>query len=99
MNIDNFKFWDIVSAEIPFTDWKTTKIRPILILKKEREDYLVLRISSVISSKEDFDIELSPDAINNLKITSLIKIGKIGLFHKYIMRKLKENMKKFIDSF
>ena len=110
MNIDkSFVFWDIVAAEIPFTDGNSTKIRPILVLKRDREDYLVLRISSIIHSKDSYDIELLPDFENNLKSISLLKIGKIGLFHKYILRKkignistlqkvqLKKNMKCFIE--
>ncbi len=111
MSIDNFTFWDIVSAEIPFTDWTNTKIRPVLILYKDKEDYLVLRISSILPSMEDLDIKLVPNSENNLKTESIIKLKKIGLFNKYVLRKkigilnwfqkdiVKKHMKKFVDIF
>ncbi|MDR2541255.1 MAG: type II toxin-antitoxin system PemK/MazF family toxin [Candidatus Peribacteria bacterium] len=84
-NIDNFSFGDIVIASMPFSDGTSEKIRPVLILAKDREDYLFLKITTQIQKSEPFDIVLSPDSENHLKSISLIKTKKISTYTKEIL--------------
>lgn len=84
-NIDKLNFGDIALADLPFTDWSKSKIRPILIVKKDRDDYLLMKVSSKLDKQSDYDISLVPDEYNNLQETSLIKLEKIGVYAKEIL--------------
>jgi len=109
-NIDNLSFWDIALAELPFTDWSKSKIRPILIVKKDRDDYLLMKISSQVQNISDFDIKITSDNENNLQETSIIKLEKLWVHAKEILiwklwelskadkKTTKNNLLKFIQS-
>lgn len=86
-NIDSFVFWDVVAAEISFSNLEETKIRPVLIISKDWDDYLLMKITSNISNKSDFDLYIEMDNLNNLKANSIIKILKIWSFSKEILKK------------
>lgn len=106
---DNYIFGDIVAGQIPFSDGSETKIRPVLILEKDKEAYLMLRITGNISNKEKYDLHLNTDTTNNLRAESLIKIKKIWNYSKKILtqkiwhlspehkREVKSALKSFID--
>lgn len=85
--IDSYRFGDIVAATIPFSDGGMTKVRPVFILNKDKNDYLTIRMTSNIANKDSYDIEVIPDGENNLRISSLIKIKKISCFAKELFLK------------
>jgi len=47
-NLNNLCFGNIALTDLPFTDWINSKIRPIFILKKDKDNLLV-KISSKIN--------------------------------------------------
>jgi len=73
-DIDNLIFGDIALAELPYTDGSKTKIRPVLILTRDKNDYLLMKITSITDKKEQLDIEVSGDYENNLEAISVIKV-------------------------
>lgn len=109
-SIDNLTFGDIAVAKLPYTDGTNTKIRPVLILSRDRNDYLLIKITSIVDKKESLDIEISRDNENNLEETSLIKIKKIWTYSKEILLQstgslshkdcelVRKNLKEFIDN-
>ena len=84
-NIDNLTFGDIALAELPYTDGTKTKIRPVLILARDKNDYLLMKITSITDSKEQLDIEISSNYENNLEAISVIKVKKISTYSKEIL--------------
>jgi len=108
-NTDNLKFGDIVIADLPFSDGSKSKIRPVLVLAKDKNDYLIMKISSIIGESELLDLVLEQDNINNLLEKSVLKIKKIWNFSKEILIKkiwnlsvkhskdLKNRIKDFVD--
>lgn len=109
-DIDSLTFGDIALAELPYSDWSRTKIRPVLILAKDKNDYLLMKITSVTDNKEPLDLEVHEDIENNLGEISVIKIKKIWNYSKEILLKklwildfkncqiIKNNFKQFIDN-
>lgn len=81
MNINRFV------NKIPFSNLEETKIRPVFIILKDRDDYLLMKITSNISNKSDFDLHIEMDNLNNLKSNSIIKVLKIGSFSKEILKR------------
>jgi len=110
-NIDNLTFGDIVIADLPFSDGSRTKIRPVLILAKDKYDYLVMKISSVIEKQDVLDILIDSDDENKLLEKSVFKIKKIWHFSKEILwkkigklslqdsKEIKSTLVKFVQSF
>lgn len=84
-NIDNLKFGDIVLADLPFSDGSQTKIRPVLILLKDRYDYLVMKVSSIVDKKQDVDLLITPDSSNKLLEDSVFKTKDIWKFSREIL--------------
>lgn len=84
-----FKFGDIVLINYPFSDLSNYKKRPCLVLKETMEDILVVFISSVLSNKNQNDLLIKKDALNNLVMDSVLKIYKMNNIHKQLIdRKL-----------
>lgn len=85
-NIDNFIFGDIVVADLPYADGLKTKIRPVLILAKDKNDYLLMKITSNTENRDPIDVSLHKDSYNNIEEEeSLIKIKKIWTRSKEIL--------------
>lgn len=84
-NIDNFTFWDIALANVIFTDGSDSKLRPVLILYANGNDYTILKMSSQNMIGDVLSIE--PDALNNLKITTGIDLKKISSFDSSLFLK------------
>lgn len=109
--IDNFSFGDIIIARIPFSDKSNTKIRPVLVLAKDRDDYLLMKISSVLNKKSNWDIVIPMNLSNWLRSDSIFKIKKIWSFSKEILwkkigklslqdsKEIKSTLVKFVQSF
>jgi hypothetical protein len=88
-NTDNFTFWDIVLADYDFSDWSGSKIRPVLVLFRDREDYTILKMTGQYTSWEDV-IVFEPTEENRLKGTTYLRMQKINTFHEtlFLPRKL-----------
>ena len=109
-DIDNLIFGDIALAELPYTDGSKTKIRPVLILTRDKNDYLLMKITSITDKKEQLDIEVSGDYENNLEAISVIKVKKISTYSKEILLQklwvlwdkecgiVRKNLKEFVDN-
>lgn len=73
--------WEIYIINFPFTDWKLTKQRPVLIINKELQDYEVLFITTI---KQDNSFKLSKNDFEDkgLNLESYIRLNKWLLFSK-----------------
>jgi mRNA interferase MazF len=85
-NIDNYCFWDIILAEYSFSDWSWSKLRPVFVLFRDKEDYTVLKMTSQTSSWNDV-IMLQPNPQNGLKWTTYLRMQKINTFHETLFIK------------
>lgn len=79
---DKFIFWDIILAEYVFSDNSGSKLRPVLVLFCDWEDYTVLKITSQERTLDNHTIVIEPDSFNGIKIKSFIKIKRINSFHE-----------------
>ena len=68
----------IILIPFPFTDLKGSKIRPAVVLYKNELDVMICFITSELKWKTEYDIPVSPSENNGLKVTSLIRTGKIA---------------------
>lgn len=103
--------WDIVLCPMMFSNGVGSKYRPVVILSEDRWDFLVSAISSQTLQWWPFDIYIKSDDENNLRSEdSVIRLFKLSTISWEIIKSkwgnlsktdrinLKENMKKFIDS-
>lgn len=88
-NTDSFTFWDIALADYDFSDGSGSKIRPVLVLFKDREDYTILKMTGQYTSWEDV-LVFEPTGENRLKGTTYLRMQKINTFHEtlFLSRKL-----------
>jgi len=71
----------IVLIPFPFTDLKGSKIRPAVVLCKTDLDVTISFITSELRWMTESDVLIFPSFSNGLKITSLIRTGKIATIH------------------
>ena len=86
--MDKFNFGDIVVLEFPFTDGKSKKKRPALVLLHDEKDneLLLARITSKIH-QNNFDIELVDWQQSNLLLKSYVRLGKLATLHTDLVYK------------
>ena len=103
--MDKLKFGDIVLLKFPFTDTKTFKKRPALIINDFNDgDIIVCRITSKIY-KTSFDIYIDNWEKSGLKLPSVIRVHKLATLEKemveIVMGKIentiKEKLKKILS--
>ncbi len=70
------KVGDIVLIPFPFSDLSGVKVRPAVVLQHDREDVLVVFITSV--EPEGKSIKLNKNDLNALKTNSFIRYTKIN---------------------
>ncbi len=76
--MDKLDFGDIVLLKFPFTDTKTFKKRPALIINDLNDgDIIVCRITSKIY-KTSFDVCLDDWKQSGLKLPSVIRVHKLA---------------------
>lgn len=78
-------FGDILLAELTFTDGSWSKLRPVLVLYSNWDDYTILKISS--QQLSGVTLPLPIDNNNNLKIDSTIDLFKVSTYHKSLFHK------------
>lgn len=79
---------DVVLIVFPFTDLSGNKLRPAVILIETEEDITVCFITSQTQRREPSDLILSPNEINRLKKTSLVRTNKIATLDKSLSKGL-----------
>ena len=98
---DKRQFGDIVLADIIFTDWTWSKLRPVLILYNNWNDYTILKMSSQNISWDCLKIPV--DDFNNLRIDSWVDLAKISTYHETLFHKklgiIQESQKNIIKSY
>lgn len=85
---------NIILITFPFTDLSGTKLRPAVVIAETNSDVTVCFITSQTSFTELTDVHLTPNAINNLKKSSLIRTSKIATLDKSIAKGLLGNLSK-----
>jgi mRNA interferase MazF len=80
--MDKLDFGTIVLLRFPFTDGKTFKKRPALIINESNDgDIIVCRITSQIYNTE-YDIFIDTWDKSGLKLPSVIRVHKIATLEK-----------------
>src|SRR3990172_10283489 len=91
---------EIVLAEFPYTDYRGSKSRPVLILAEKKVDVLGAFITSNLENMDDDDLLLKADNQNKLKKNSRIRLfmlatikknkilGTIGFIDEMILKKI-----------
>ncbi|HRZ96484.1 MAG TPA: type II toxin-antitoxin system PemK/MazF family toxin [Paludibacter sp.] len=80
--MDKFNFGDIVLLKFPYTDNKTFKRRPALIINDFRDgDVIVCRITSQIY-KTNNDVLIPNWENSGLKLQSVIRVHKLATLDK-----------------
>lgn len=83
--MDKLNFGDIVLLKFPFTDGKTFKRRPALIVNEFNDgDIVVCRITSQIYNT-DYDIFIDDWEGSGLKLPSVIRVHKIATLEKNLV--------------
>lgn len=76
----------IVLIPFPFSELTNIKVRPALVVSNTKDKYhdlILCAISSVVPIKlGQFEIALSPDSINQLRVPSIIKVDRIATLKK-----------------
>ncbi|RKY83711.1 type II toxin-antitoxin system PemK/MazF family toxin [candidate division KSB1 bacterium] len=92
--MNKFKHGDIVLVRFPFTDLKSSKLRPALVISSRGEDLIVVGIFSRIPDEiKDTWVVISEEiqdfSKTGLKKTSITKTEKIATIrHTIVSRKL-----------
>jgi mRNA interferase MazF len=76
---------DLVLVPFPFSDLSGRKLRPALILYSDETDVLCAFITSNTSNHRQFDLILTPEASNGLKVQSVLRLSKIACLAREIV--------------
>jgi mRNA interferase MazF len=86
--------WDIVVVPFPFTDQKTTKVRPAVVLstdtlRQRNGKYIVAMITSASNTPHYGDVPISDMAVAGLPAASVVRPSKLtviedGDIHKRV---------------
>jgi mRNA interferase MazF len=80
--MNKLSFGDIVLLKFPFTDGKTFKRRPALIINDFNDgDIIVCRITSQIY-KSNFDVLIDNWEKSGLKLPSVVRVHKLATLEK-----------------
>jgi len=75
------KTGDVILIPFPFADFKTTKVRPAVVITETADRYKDLVISAISSVVPDSlnknEILVNPSKTNNLRVQSVIKVDRI----------------------
>ena len=88
---------DIVLVPFPFTDLSSTKLRPALVISKNKihsmfDDYTLIFISSVLPPNKEsceyiLDIKHEDFKETGLKVSSVFKGNKIATLHRALLKR------------
>jgi mRNA interferase MazF len=80
-----FNFGDIVLLRFPYTDSKTYKKRPAMIIRDDNDDdIIVCRITSQIYNSK-FDVYLDNWEKSGLKLPSVVRVHKVATLEKVMV--------------
>ena len=69
---------DIVLAPFPFADRSITKLRPAMIISSlPAEAWLVAYVTSASTHASEYDVALTPDETNHLKVESFVRVNRL----------------------
>ncbi len=100
--MEKLNFGDIVLLKFPFTDNKTFKRRPALIMNDFNDgDVIVCRITSQIYQTE-YDLLIDDWEESRLKLPSVIRVHKIATLEKdmveVVMGQISNSLKEKVQS-
>lgn len=80
-----YKKWDILIINFPFSDFKSFRLRPVLLWEDLWNDILIMPITSN-NNNLFWNYILFKDEINNLKVDSYLKPFNLNTVDKSIVK-------------
>jgi mRNA interferase MazF len=74
MTQPHYNFGEIILVSFPFSDGSSSKNRTAIVLCEDRQDCLVVKMTSNISQESENTLTIEPDRENNLKETTVIAL-------------------------
>ncbi len=79
-----YRSWDVVVVPFPFTDQKTSKVRPAVIistdvLRQRNGKYIVAMITSASNAAQYGDVVISNLNTSGLPVASVVRASKVAL--------------------
>ena len=79
-----YRSWDIVVVPFPFTDQKTNKVRPAVIvstdtLRQRNGKYIVAMITNASNAAQYGDVSISELNTSGLPIASVVRASKLAV--------------------
>ncbi|WP_396434526.1 type II toxin-antitoxin system PemK/MazF family toxin [Limnohabitans sp.] len=79
-----YRSWDIVVVPFPFTDQKTNKVRPAVIvstdaLRQRNGKYIVAMITNATNAAQYGDVSISELSAAGLPIASVVRASKVAV--------------------
>jgi mRNA interferase MazF len=79
-----YRSWDVVVVPFPFTDQKTNKVRPAVIvstdtLRQRNGKYIVAMITNASNAAQYGDVSISELNTSGLPIASVVRASKLAV--------------------
>jgi len=103
-SITTYKKWDIILVPFPFTNLKTTKKRPVLIISPDKYNEKFNIVIAFITSKLDLEYRLGDYKIqewekSNLPKPSMIRMKFATIDKSIILKKIGRLSEKDVNEF
>jgi len=106
-----YKKGTVILVPFPFTDLSGNKVRPAVIISKNKigNDVVVVFITSQTKIKEKHLVQINPEKDNGLKVLSRavcskiatldakIVLGELGVMSKSVQTKIETELKNILD--
>jgi len=80
-----YSFWDIILVHVPYSDGSNSKPRTAIILYEDRQDCLVIKMTSNLNQENKYTMTVLPDEENGLREVTVIEIWKQFLLQKTLI--------------
>jgi mRNA interferase MazF len=87
-----YRAWDIVVVPFPFTDQRSTKVRPAVvvstdILSQRNGKYVLIMVTSASHTAQYGDVPISDLSMAGLPVASVARASKLAVIEEGDMRK------------
>jgi mRNA interferase MazF len=88
----SYRAWDIVVVPFPFTDQRTTKVRPAVVVSTEvlsqrNGKYVLAMVTSASNAAQYGDVSISDIKMAGLPVASVVRASKLAVVEAGDMHK------------